>query len=176
MTSSIRSFFESYAALLTALALVLVLENFITLEWSLPYCSNPEDGPAYAAFGMPLPYITYSGVSSAEFLLMPHVYVFNIAALLLVLAPLVRYLSRQPQKRAPQSLVWFGAASTVVVCLVAGTFALELGIGMLRTVDSIGIEGYGRYQELRPVGFASGATAERCTPSRFWFPGGWHGH
>lgn len=176
MTSSIRRFFESYAALLTGLALVLVLENFITMEWSLPYCSNPEDGPAYAAFGMPLPYTTYSGVSSAEFLFMPHVYIFNLAVLFLVLAPVVRYFSGRLRKMAPQTLVWFGAASAVVVCLAASIFALELKIGMLRAVDSIGIEGYGRYRELRPVAFASGATAERCAPSRFWFPGGWHGH
>ena len=42
------------------------IDEAVHLEWSFPYCANMFDGPAYAFFGFPFPYIQFGGASSLE--------------------------------------------------------------------------------------------------------------
>ena len=102
--TAVPGFLAARASLLLTFGLVALFERLVTLEWSLPYCMNPEDGPAHAAAGLPLPYETYGGVSSMEFAFMPHVYLANLAILSLLAYPIVRVglrrIGRVPGLRA----------------------------------------------------------------------------
>ena len=158
------------------MGLASFIEAVITIEWSRPYCSNQQDGPAYAAFGLPLPYQVYGGVSSMEFDFMPHIYLFNVAVLSIVLLPLVRLALERfvPIGRDRWRDVIGGCA--LMLCIAfAATMLFSVGQGWLRPVISIGDDRYGSYFEFRPVGVAARAALVSCKASTFWFPDGWHG-
>ena len=171
MQDRLRNFLPRHAALILALGVALVAEMVLTLEWSYPYCSNPDSGPAYAVTGMPLPYKTYSGFSSLVYIFMPHVYALNLLLLTAVAYPACRMLARRGNVRA-------GALSVmglVFICLTVALLSFGLYLRWLIPVDSVADGSFMRYQELRPVsfGFKVGAAGE-CMPSSFWFPQGWH--
>src|SRR6187399_2755691 len=93
MQARFRSFPPKLAALALALGASSLLEVLCTVEWSYPYCSNQDSGPAFAVTGMPLPYMHYSGVSSLEYLFMPHVYAANLFLLAALVYPVCRILA-----------------------------------------------------------------------------------
>jgi len=163
-----------YAPILFTIALVLCLERLVTLEWSYPYCLNQTDGPAYIVQGMPLPYTTW-GQLSLHYLVMPHVYLLNVIILCLLIFPAIRWLSN---RIASAGLGWLrniiGAVGGLfLLCGVAIT-VLAVSAGVLIPVISLKPYG-GSYSDLRPVRFGiSKSPIEYCTPSRFWFPDGWH--
>ena len=77
-----------HAPLLLAVGLAGSMELFLTLEWSFPYCNDPQDGPASGVFGFPFPYVRWGGFSSLIYVFMPHLYAVNLlvrSALALVL-------------------------------------------------------------------------------------------
>jgi hypothetical protein len=76
-------------------ALVLGANSVFPLEWSHPYCNNPTDGPAWAAYGLPLPYRQFSGVSSLTFNIMPDVLLLNVALLAALAYPFARMADRR---------------------------------------------------------------------------------
>src|SRR3982751_71764 len=80
-----------FPTFLLTLGLVGWLEAIFTIEWSFPYCSSQVDGPASAVFGMPLPYIRWSGVSSMEYELMPSILIVNIVILSAIAFPFVSW-------------------------------------------------------------------------------------
>src|SRR4051794_18181766 len=80
-----------HPSFLLTLGLVGWLEAIFTIEWSFPYCSSQEDGPASAVFGMPLPYIRWTGVSSMEYEFMPSILIVNIVILSAVAFPFVSW-------------------------------------------------------------------------------------
>jgi hypothetical protein len=160
-----------YAPLLLCLGLAFWLENTVTLHWSLPYCSSQEDGPAYAALGLPLPFERYSGASSHEFFFMPHVYLLNVVLLAAALFPVVRWLLTQASVGVA-ALNVVGLAGAVLLLLSLGMTAWALQSGALRPAGSLGAEQYGGYTEYRPVGLGAVGAIE-CPASPFWFPHGW---
>ena len=162
----------AHAPLWLTLGLVALLERLITVEWSKPYCMDPTDGPAFAATGIPLPYETYGGASSLEFLFMPHIYALNLAVLSLIVYPAVRrafnsrFMSKTKSRR-----VRIGAAGAVSAFLVLAWVVSCVHVGWLRPVSSIGDDRYGRWAEFRPVGVKwSFGQSNACTPSSYWFP------
>lgn len=157
------------AKLALAFGVACVLESFFTIEWSYPYCSNPDSGPAYPVMGMPMPYTVFGGVSSLEYIFMPHVYAANLLLLTAFVYPVSTWLVRS-KLRAKVA----GAAGLAGAGFAGVLLALGLGIGALIPVGSIADGGFMRYEELRPValGFYP-AGMDRCKPSRFWFPQGW---
>jgi hypothetical protein len=158
-----------HVSLLLALGCAFAIEAFLPLSWSRPYCMSEADGPDYAAVGIPLPYQTYSGVSSMEFLFMPHIYIVNLAVLTVLLWPVARLIARYPRVSPKiQSIAALGGAAAVVVGLACSV--LLLAIGAWRPVGSIGSD-LGTYREYRPIGLAHSEVD--CVPSKFWFPGGW---
>src|ERR1043165_8401429 len=84
-----------YPAFLLTLGLVGWFEEVFTIEWSFPYCSSLEDGPASAVFGMPLPYVRWSGVSSMEYEFMLSVFIANILILSAIAFPFVSWAVRR---------------------------------------------------------------------------------
>jgi hypothetical protein len=167
--------FNRYSTGLLTTGIVLWLENLITIEWSYPYCLSQSDGPAYAAYGMPFPYLMSTGVTSLEYEFMPHVYILNVIVLSLLILPAARWVLKRVVPR--ESTLLQGAIGGVGCLLLSANFAfiiLGLSIGYLRPTTSIGLEGYYSYSDFRPVRAGlNGSGAASCTPSPAWFPNGW---
>jgi len=155
---------------LLALGLGALLDLVFTVEWSYPYCSGPDSGPAFAVLGMPLPYQTYSGVSSLQHFFMPHIYAANVLLLAGLVWPVCRLLVKSGKIRAGV----LNGIGLVLICLTGALLAIKLHIGWFIPVGSVADGGSMRYQELRPVsvGLSFGASGD-CTASKFWFPQGW---
>lgn len=164
-----------YTTILLTVGLVLWLEGLVTIEWSYPYCLSQTDGPAYAAYGMPLPYWMWNGVASLEHDFMPHAYILNMIVLCLLMFPAIRWILNRVI--SPQ-LKWLRIVIGVVGCLLLLSHVALMGFlistGYYRPEISLGLRGYYSYAEFRPVrfGFIKSNAAD-CTPSRFWFPDGW---
>ena len=137
----------------------------ITIEWVSPACSHAYqrwNGPVPPAFGMPLPYLRPSLVSSLEYLVMPHVYVLNVAILALMAYPLVSAVVRR--FNAARGALWIGASLCAIVAAWR-LFLFSLAVWRPQTTITSGE----RYFELRPVALVSRPHSE-CRASEFWFP------
>ena len=164
-----------YTPILLTIGLVLWLEGLVTIEWSYPYCLSQTDGPAYAAHGMPFPYWMWNGVVSLEHDFMPIAYILNVIVLSLLMFPAVRWVLN---RFISPGLNWLRSLIGIVGCfLLLSHIALMsflVSTGYYRPEISLGLEGYYRYSDFRPVriGFIRSNAAD-CAPSRFWFPDGW---
>jgi hypothetical protein len=174
------------ASILVTLGVVCWLQEIFSIEWSSAYCSDPVDGPASAVWGMPLPYIRWSTVSSMEYFWMPAVFVLNIALLFAVAYPLISWLvsaartsvgtpvsDRLPQNtvdhlqgrrsRALVTMLTFGGA--LLVLTFTAWIGLQIYMGVYRIpVSNIANENYESYTDLRPVGFGFKSLRYNCTP------------
>jgi hypothetical protein len=161
-------------AFLLTLGLVGWFEAIFTIEWSFPYCISQEDGPASAVFGMPLPYIRYSEVSSLEYFYMPAIYILNILILFVIVFPLVHWVIKRvaaPDQVMRRRLMSF--AGLILVLTISGWNFLLLRSGhYLIRVPTIA-SGYETYREFRPIRFTLKDLHYDCTPSKFWFKDGW---
>ena len=162
-----------YAAFLLTVGSTMWLEFVFTMEWSTPYCMSQEDGPGYAAFGMPLPYRQFGGASSLEYEFMPHIYLLNLIILCAIAFPLVRWaikwLSAMTHAR------WQFVVGVTGIALLATRVALlvlAISIKMLNPTNSIGSP-HEPYVDFRPVGFCLNDGHYDCKPSPYWFPEGW---
>jgi hypothetical protein len=140
-------------------------------RWSFPYCSSQADGPATAVFGFPLPFMRMSPVTSATILFAPLGYLLDVVLVgsaLLALGNILR--ARLPSMKArPFLLGGFGAALLVMQLLWLGVLWAQ---GIELPVTSVAMP-YDGYFEFRPVRLDSWGRLW-CTPSRWWFPDGWH--
>jgi hypothetical protein len=162
-----------YPALLLTLGLVGWFEAVFTIEWSFPYCSSLEDGPASAVFGMPLPYIRYSEVSSMEYFYMPSIFIVNILILFAIAFPFVSWAIKKvasPEQRMRRSMLSF--AGLVLLFGINSWTILLLRPGAYHPVSTIA-SGYETYGEYRPVRFTFKDLHYDCTPSNYWFKDGW---
>jgi len=155
--------------LLTAVGAACWIEKLVTLEWSYPYCSVRDSGPAGAVFGFPLPYEQASIVSSATSFFIPWLYVVNLAAIaggvFLLLRPLASRLgTSKPRARK----IIFGAAGTLLLMTSIALDVSALSMGVWRPTPSF--DGSPRFSELRPVSVVVFRRQRDCTPSPFWFP------
>jgi hypothetical protein len=160
---------RSGAAAVLASAVAMTIDRVATVEWSVPYCNNPQDGPSSSAFGAPLPYERFGGVSSLEYAFAPHVYLLNIVLVSGLLFPPIRraLLSLGRRRGRLGSRVLTGAG--VVLCLVnLAALYVALSAGLWRPVADIARPPHDSYMEFRPVGLALDRHYE-CTPSTFWF-------
>jgi hypothetical protein len=150
------------------------LVSFGVIEWSFPYCSSQADGPATAVFGFPLPFMRMSPVTSVTILFAPHGYLLDVVLVggaLLALGNMVR--ARRPSMKARPFLPGgLGAALLVTQVLWHGVLWAQ---GIELPVTSIAMKPYDSYSEFRPVRLDSWGRLW-CTPSRWWFPDGWHPH
>lgn len=169
MDSVLQAMLRRHAAPLMALGTVPLGERLFTISWSLPYCTDPQDGPAYAGLGAPLPYKIFSGTSSGEFFFMPHVYVVDMIVLCAAAFVAFRWLL---SKWSSKGCGFVACSLGLVLSLIATSFIVfDAYAGVLRPVQSIVPLGTGRYSEFRPV--SVGEPLVECRASRFWFPQGW---
>jgi hypothetical protein len=167
-------FIIRYPAFLLSLGLVGWFEALFTIEWSFPYCSSQEDGPASAVFGMPFPYIRYSEVSSMEYFYMPSVFILNLLILFAIAFPFVSWAVKkvaspdQLMRRSVMSL-----AGLVLLLSISAWTILLLRSSSYRIPVSTVANSYETYREFRPVRFTFKDLHYDCTPSKFWFKDGW---
>lgn len=151
------------------MCLVMAAERVVTIEWSFPYCNDPQDGPVSAVFGAPFPYERWWGASSFVYEFVPHFYVLNVLVLFGIALPVVRRAAEHLARR------WLRAYSAIAICgavlcaLVIARHAFVLATGLWRPVASIAKPPYDSYDALRPIGM-SFERHHDCTPSKFWFP------
>lgn len=166
---NLKSIIRNPAFLLTT-GLVGWCETIFTIEWSFPYCSNQEDGPASAVFGLPLPYIRYSGVSSLEYFYMPSILILNLLILFIIAFPLVSWAVKRvasPDQSRRRSVV---SVVGLVLLLSVGSWNIFLLIH--RIPVSTVASGYETYSEFRPIRFSFKDLHYDCTPSNYWFKDG----
>lgn len=150
-----------------AVFLTLFFNSFLSLEWSYPYCNNPDSGPAYAAFGLPLPYTQFSGVSSMEYLFMPLAYIINVIILGLLFYFSTRFVLNKVFKHSYIIGIGLSVAGSALAILSL-IMELLMAVSMYAViVVSIGDDIYHPYTSYRPVGI--GTTHYDCKPSEFWF-------
>ena len=159
-------------AILLTLGLVAWFQEIFTVEWSFAYCSDPQDGPASAVYGMPLPYIRWSGVSSLEYFWMPTVLVLNIGLLFAIAFPFISWAVGKIESSTSRAILGTAGAFVVVTFGLLILFLIQIGIYQVR-VSNIASEGYQTYSEFRPVRIGFKKLRYDCTPSEFWFPNGW---
>jgi hypothetical protein len=163
-----------HPALPLTLGLVGWFEAVFTIEWSFPYCSSLEDGPASAVFGMPLPYIRWSGVSSMEYFYMPSILIVNILILFAIAFPFVYWAVKKvaaPEQRTRRRMLSF-AGLILLLSISAWTFHLVRS-GVYKIPVSTVASDYETYSEFRPIRFTFKDLHYDCTPSNYWFGDGW---
>lgn len=160
------------ASALFAAGVVMAVERFLTVEWTFPYCNDPQDGPASAVFGAPIPYERFSGFS-LEYDFVPHFYVLNIIVLAGIALPVIHgtaaYLARGFSGGVYRLLAQCGLLLGAAVC---ARHALVLFLGLWHPVASIEHLPYDSYRELRPVRISLGRHYD-CSRSTFWFGPKW---
>ena len=167
---AVSEFLNRWAAVFLALGIVMCLVSLFTIEWSFPYCSSQADGPASAVFGMPLPYIQWTGVSSIEYEFMPPMYAMNILVLWALAWPLTRLLLQLLPKKRSSIRTGLGLTGLTLALIVTAGVTLLVGIGEWRPTACLGLYGRDRYVDLRPVRFTVNDLHYECTPSPSWFP------
>lgn len=157
-------FLARFSSIVWVLAVVLAPNTIIAFEWTHPYCNNQDSGPAWSAFGFPLPYSEYSGISSLASVLMPHVLLLNIALLSALAYPFMAWAVRRLSAAGGLAGVLIAVPGALLLLLCTTILWLEFSSGFV--VTSI-TNGYDHYWEYRPLGFTKGSSD--CTPSEFWF-------
>jgi hypothetical protein len=162
-TSTISILLARLFFIVWSLVVILAINTVIPFEWTHPYCNDQTDGPAWAAFGFPLPYREFSGVSSMTDNIMPHILLLNI----LLLAVLASLFMEWAVRRLSAAGMLVGV-STVPGVLLLVLCAMIISFGFRSGFVVTSITNHGSYWEYRPIGVRlSGYQA--CTPSEFWF-------
>jgi hypothetical protein len=145
------------------------IEKLVTLEWSYPYCSVLDDGPAGAVRGFPFPYQQASIVTSATDFFIPWLYVVNLAAIAGGVFLLLRPLASRLGASHPLLCKFIVGIPGVLLLVTAISFeVMVLSMGVWRPTSSF--DGSPRYSELRPVTVRVLEHPRDCTASPFWFP------
>lgn len=163
---------QRQASLVLTLGLAACLVQLVSVEWSSPYCMNPTDGPGYAFFGAPLPYLRWGGFSSFEFVFMPHGYILNLLILVAIAVRPMRWLMHRALDRRPRYLALVGPVGLFLLTAAVGHVVFLVGAGVYDPVVSVGSE-LEPYGDLRPVGVSPNDGHYACSPSAFW--GEWGG-
>ena len=165
---ALRDKLISYAPVVWAIFVSIFINSMVTVEWSHPYCNDQHSGPAHAAFGFPLPYTQWGGVSSMEYLFMPHIYVLNLTLIGLWTFVVIKRIVNKIilSNSALHFGLWIGGiilAFSMVIIEIAKFFSVYAVF-----VTTIGDEIYNHpYFSYRPVGIDS--IHYDCKPSEYWF-------
>jgi hypothetical protein len=158
------------SSFLLALGLVMGLELMCTIEWTFPYCSLQDDGPAAAIFGLPFPYIRWSGVSSLVYEFMPWVYALNVLTLLVLAWPLTWLFLRTFGARRRRLRIALSTIGLALALIVSAGIAQLIVVGAWQPTASMRLYGQDTYYDPRPVRFTLMDLHYECTPSQTWFP------
>ncbi|MCA9710963.1 MAG: hypothetical protein KDK70_34295 [Myxococcales bacterium] len=127
------------------------LDLLLLVEWTYPYCEDPQDGPAAAFFGFPFPELR-GGASSLEFLFSPGLLALDVAIRAAVLYAVLRFVLRT-DRATNASRTGMGVAGTVLVSLALARVAFFVGMGSWRPRATIVPDDDG-YRPMRPSGIA----------------------
>jgi hypothetical protein len=146
-----------------SVVLALVIDSWVTIEWTWPNCG--EGDRWLAAHGLPLPYTRWGGWSSMEYVWVPELFALNMVLLAGAAFLALRWL---PAFRFSSAL--YGAL-TVLLTLNAVVGLLITSIMMVQADRSLAHEGSGYSMwDLRPVAMHfDGSRAYDCTPAPWWF-------
>ena len=158
-----------WALVVAAVGAAWWVEKLVTVEWSYPYCSVLDDGPAGAVRGFPFPYQQASVITSVTDFFIPWLYVINLAAIAVGVFLLLRPLASRLAATHPRlgKLIVSAAAALLLVTAVSFEAAV-LWMGVWRPISSF--SGSPNYSELRPVAVRVLGRPRDCTASPFWFP------
>ncbi len=157
---------ERHARALTSLCSAGWLLTIVTVEWSYPYCNDPQDGPGWAVYGFPVPYLRFGGVSSLQYDVALHFWLLNIAlgalAIRRPVSALLEVFRTSAKRRA------CGAFAAVGLAGLLATRILMLVLGFWRPVLTTNSSYAATYADLRPVRLTFGFDhyAYDCAPSR----------
>jgi hypothetical protein len=141
---------------LAALAIALFTEIFLPLNWTTARCGTGALDQPYAAYGIPLPHMMWSGVSSIEFDYLPWILSFNLAALT---GAVFAVLRKFPFFGSGWNLVWICPATVI------GYFLIWVPLSF--PVEALGGAEPITLLDFRPVGI--GQQGYECTASPYWF-------
>jgi hypothetical protein len=148
------------------------IEKLVTLEWSYPYCSVRDSGPAAAVFGFPLPYEQTSIVTSGTYFFIPWLYLLNIAAIAAGVFLLLRQLTSRLVTSNRLANIMLGVTGAVLLTTAIVFEVSMIYMGVWRPTSSF--SGSPRFSELRPVASVVFRRQRECTASPFWFPDSAH--
>jgi hypothetical protein len=162
---------NKHAPLFFSVLIAILLQHILSLEWSRPICQSLGEGDS-SAFGFPFPYTKWSGVSSLEFNIMPHMYLANVLILsMLVFVPTRNIFSKYlPVEKLPLRTIVGAVSLTIAILFFCANVFLLFDGTMFSSVQSIGDKTYGTYFDYRPVSLAiTGDGSYDCKASDFWF-------
>jgi len=138
-----------------AFCLSLWLHTCVTIRWTSEYCRHSEDGPTFAAFGIPFPYERFGGASSLQYIFAPHALLLNMLILGIIFALMLYFgLPKHPQP----SFRWL-ALIAIALGVMRIFFLLVLFYNqMLIPVKNIQDDG----ERLEPTGIVFGFADNRC--------------
>jgi hypothetical protein len=151
---------EGWAAWLSTISLAVIFVSSVLVEWSIPDCSIPGDGPLYALFGSPFPFITFSGASSMRFNFAPHLFLMDVMLVVLLFAPVVGAVFRRLPRWISRGLGVVAAAALLCAVCWGGILG---HVDFLRPTSDISRPPRVTYSSMRPVGVAFGVHYD-CTP------------
>ena len=143
------------------IALTVGLFTIHVVEWSYPGCHDTWGGLRRAAYGFPLPFWQFSGVSSFTYFFMPHILLLNVGLLAAPVCLLLTWAFR----RRPVASTWIAVSGMSL--LLAAALLWMLLLSMNWPIYSIAHEG--SYWDYRPIWIGRSAPGDDCTPSEFWF-------
>jgi hypothetical protein len=132
-----------------AFVLAIIVVDVCPLRWWHPYCNSQADGPAYAAYGFPLPYMELTGISSVEYLFMPHIYILNVAVMALVSYSVGRRLSYEIANRTVVGTYSLLICGTLVLGILIA-FEVWIMPKVYIPTQSIANTNYDSYLSYRP--------------------------
>jgi hypothetical protein len=162
---------NKYAPMVFSVLIAILFGHLFSLEWSRPICQSLSESDS-SAFGFPFPYMKWSGVSSMEFNIMPHMYLVNVLILSMLVFFSIRKIFRKhlPVEKLPLRMIVGGFSFAIVTIFFCANLFLLLDGTMFSSVQSIGDKTYGTYFEYRPVSLAIiGDGGYDCKASDFWF-------
>jgi hypothetical protein len=142
---------------LAALVIAILVQIFLPLNWTTAQCGTAEMANPFAAYGTPLPYMMWSGVSSLEYDYVIWTLIFNLVALT---ALGFAVLSKFPFFGRIWNLAWLFPGAVIG--------GLLLWVPLFWSVDALGGVNPINMADFRPVGI--GVQSYDCTASPYWFP------
>jgi hypothetical protein len=162
-TQRCRSPLHFWPRIIIALILALVIDWWVTIEWSWPDCGSGDRW--VAAYGLPLPYMRWGGASSMEYRWVPEIFALNIGLLSAGIFMALCWLpSFRLSGKVYGALITLAALSALFNLLMLSATIVSSGRSLARA--DVGESMW----DLRPVALRfAGYRRYECTPSPYWF-------
>ena len=129
------------AGLAWAVSFSFIFVEFLPFGWWHPYCDRMDDGPGYFAYGLPLPFRAFSGVSSLEYNFLPFAYLLNLVLMTALFLPTTILVARKVRAVSRIGAYSLATVGTLLVVVFVWANAWAISIHLLippQSLDSIG--------------------------------------